>query len=134
MQAAIQTSPVSKTALWAGRVMSALPILFLIFDGVTHLMQIAPVMDAFRQLGYPTSLAVEIGLIELVCVIVYLIPSTSVLGAILLTGYLGGAIVPHVRIGDSLFTQIFPIILGLLLWGGLYLRNDRLRALIPLRK
>jgi hypothetical protein len=91
-------------------------------------------MEAFVKLGYPTSLAVPIGIVLLVCVVIYVIPRTSVLGAILLTGYLGGAIATHVRVGDPLFSHVlFPTYVALLLWGGLYLREDRLRALIPLR-
>jgi len=120
--------------LLAGRVMSGLAIVFLLFDGVIHMMKIAPVVDGFAQLGYPVSLALGLGVLELVCVVGYLIPRTSVLGAILLTGYLGGAIAAQVRIGSPLFsTTLFPVYVALLIWGGLYLRDDRLRTLIPLR-
>jgi hypothetical protein len=84
-------------------------------------------------LGYPESLALGIGVLELVCIVLYLIPRTSVLGAILLTGYLGGAIASHVRIGSELFSILLPIIVGVMLWGGLFLRDDRLRTLLPLR-
>ena len=91
-------------------------------------------MESFQQLGYPMHLAPIIGIIELVCLAVYVIPRTSVLGAILFTGYLGGAIATHVRVGNPLFTHVlFPIYVAALLWGGLFLRDDRLRALIPLR-
>lgn len=134
MQASTLPIPVSKTSLWAGRIMSVLPILFLLLDGVMKLVKPAPVVDAFIQLGYPDSLAVSIGLLLLVCVVIYVIPRTAVLGAILLTGYLGGAVATHVRVGSEPFSLIFPIIFGVLLWGGLYLRDDRLRALIPLRR
>jgi DoxX-like family len=131
----IQTAPVSNKMIWTGRVMSALPVLFLLFDSIIKFMKIFPVTDSFTQLGYPVSLAVGIGILELICVILYLIPSTSVLGAILLTGYLGGAVATHVRIGSPLFSHVlFPIYVGLLLWGGLFFREDRLRALIPFRK
>jgi len=123
-----------KKRLWAGRVISALPVLFLLFDGVIKLMKIEPVVQSFAQLGYPVSLAAGIGILELACVVVYVIPRTSVLGAILLTGYLGGAIATHVRIGSPYFTHtFFPIYVALLVWGGLFLREDRLRALVPLR-
>ncbi len=133
MPLATQTASTSKTKLWVGRLLTALPVLFLLFDSVTHMMQIAPVVESFNQLGYPLSLALGIGLLELVCVVVYVIPPTSILGAILLTGYLGGAVATHARIGDPLFSHVlFPVYVGVLVWGGLYLRNDRLRALLPL--
>jgi hypothetical protein len=128
-------APASKTKLWAGRIITALPVLFLVFDGVTHIMQIAPVVDSLHQLGYPVSLAVGLGILELVCVVIYVLPSTSILGAILLTGYLGGAVATHMRIGDPLFSHVlFPVYIGILIWAGLYLRDDRLRVLLPLRK
>jgi hypothetical protein len=120
-----------KKMLWAGRIMSALPALMLLFSGVMKLMKPAGVIEGFTRLGYPESLALGIGIVEVACVIVYLIPRSSVLGAILLTGYLGGATATHVRIGEPFF---MPIILGALVWGGLFLRDDRLRALIPLRR
>jgi hypothetical protein len=98
-------------------------------------MKIAPVVEAFEHLGYPVSLALGIGILELVCIVVYVIPRTSILGAILLTGYLGGAVATHVRIGSPLFSHVFfPIYLGALVWGGLLLREERLRALIPFRR
>ena len=111
--------------------MSALPALMLLFSGVMKLMKPPSVVEGFTRLGYPASLALGIGIVEIVCVIVYLIPRTSILGAILLTGYLGGATATHVRIGEPFF---MPIVLGILVWGGLFLRDDRLRALIPLRR
>jgi len=124
----------SKKRLWAGRIMSAVAILFLIFDSVIHLMVITPVVEAFAKLEYPVSLSRGLGILELVCLVVYVIPRTSVLGAILLTGYLGGAIATQVRIGSPLFsTTLFPVYVGLLIWGGLWLRDNRLRGLIPLR-
>ena len=94
-------------------------------------MKLAPVMQGFARFGYPESLVLSIGIVELACTVVYVIPRTSVLGAILLTGYLGGATATQVRIGDPTFFA--PIVLGVLLWAGLFLRDDRLRALIPLR-
>ena len=135
MEITTQTAPVLKTQLWAGRIISALPILFLLFDGVIHLTRIAPVVDSFNQLGYPIGLALSLGIIELVCVVLYVVPPTSVLGAILLTGYLGGAVASNLRIGAPLFSNaLFPVYVGVLLWAGLYLRSNRLRALLPLRR
>jgi DoxX-like family len=130
------TAAGSAKKLWAGRIMSGLAILFLLFDAIIKFVKPvpAPVTQAFAQLGYPPGLAVNIGVILLACVVVYAIPRTSVLGAILLTGYLGGAIASHVRVGDPLFSHVlFPAYVALLIWGGLYLRDDRLRALVPLR-
>jgi hypothetical protein len=114
--------------------MSALPALFLVMDGVMKLMKPEFVVKATVQLGYPESVIVLLGIVVLVCVILYVIPRTTVLGAILLTGYLGGAVATHVRVGDPLFSHaLFPVYFAILLWGGLYLREERLRALIPLR-
>lgn len=131
MQSAAQTAPVSKKKLWAGRILSALPVLLLLFSGVLKLMKPAAVVQGFAHFGYPESLLLTLGILELACTVVYVIPRTSVLGAILTTAYLGGATATHVRIGDPSF--FIPVILGVLVWGGLFLRDDRLRALIPLR-
>ena len=134
MRSGTQTAPVSKKKLWAGGIISALAILFLLFDSIIKLIAIDPVVESFAQLGYPLSLALGIGLVELVCLVAYVIPRSSVLGAILLTGYLGGAVATHVRVGSPFLTHtFFPIYVGVLIWGGLFLREDRLRALIPLR-
>jgi hypothetical protein len=130
MASATQTVAVSKTMLWAGRIISAPPVLMLLLSGVMKLLQPEPVVKGFADLGWPESLALSLGILEIGCTIVYVIPRSSVLGAILLTGYLGGAVATHVRIGEQFF---IPIILGVLVWGGLYLRDRRLRALIPLR-
>lgn len=127
------TASVSKRMLWAGRIMSALPALFLLVDGVMKLMKPVVVVQATVQLGYPESVILGLGIVLLVSTILYLVPLTSVLGAILVTGYLGGAVATHVRVGDGLFPILFPIILSTLLWGGLVLRDARLRALLPLR-
>ncbi|MFL5545377.1 MAG: DoxX family protein [Gemmatimonadaceae bacterium] len=124
----------SKGRLWTGRILSGLSAAFMLFDAVIHIMKPAVVVTAFEQLGFPISASATIAIIELICVILYLIPRTSVLGAILLTGYLGGAIAVQVRIGAPLFsTTLFPIYVALFLWGGLYLRDQRVRALVPLR-
>jgi hypothetical protein len=141
MQArAIQSNaPAVKTSnktLWTGRILSGLVVLFLLVDAGFKLIKPlpAPAVQAFGQLGYPIGLAAGIGILLLGCVALYLIPRTSVLGAILLTGYLGGAVASHVRVGDPWFSHaLFPVYIGLLIWGGLYLRDQRLRALIPLR-
>lgn len=133
VQSDTHTAPVSHKMLWAGRIISTLAVLFLLFDGVIKLLNIDAVVESFAQLGYPVNLALGIGILELVCIGVYVIPRTSILGAILLTGYLGGAIATHVRIGSPFFTHtFFPIYVGALVWAGLFLRDHRLRALIPL--
>ena len=130
-----KTSTFSK-ALWAGRIMSGFVVLFLLVDAGFKLIRPlpAPAVEAFGKLGYPAEFAGGIGILLLACVAVYLIPRTSVLGAILLTGYLGGAVASHVRVGDPWFSHaLFPVYVGLLVWGGLYFREPRLRAVIPLR-
>lgn len=133
MQSGTQSAPVAKKQLWSGRIMSALPALFLLVDGVMKLVKPAPVVEATVRLGYPESVIFGLGIVLLACTIIYLVPRTSVLGAILLTGYLGGAVATQVRAGDGLFPIFFPVILGVLVWGGLFLRDDRLRALLPWR-
>lgn len=135
MQPDTHTAAVSRKALWAGRMISVLPILFLFMDGVMKLVKPALVVEATVKLGYPETVIVPLGIVLLVCTVFYAIPRTSVLGAILLTGYLGGAVATHVRVGDPLFTHtLFPVYLGVFVWGGLYLRDTRLRALIPFRE
>ena len=133
MQSDTQTVPVSKMRLWAGRIMSALPALFLLVDGAMKLLKLQVVVKATVGLGYVETVILPLGVVLLTCTILYLIPRTAVLGAILLTGYLGGAVATHVRAGQGLFEILFPVALGVLLWGGLVLRDDRLRTLIPLR-
>jgi len=124
----------SKGSLWAGRILSALVILFLVFDSVLKFFKPAVVVEASAKLGLPMSLCIPIATILLVCTLLYAIPQTSVLGAILLTGYLGGAVLTQIRVGDPLFSHVlFPTYVGALLWLGLYLRDTRLRALLPLR-
>ena len=120
----------SKKTLWAGRILSALPALFLLVDAIMKLVKPAPVVKATVALGYPESVILPLGIVLLICTVLYLIPRTSVLGAILLTGYLGGAVATHVRIGSGAFPLVFPLVLGTLLWGGLYLRDERLRSLV----
>lgn len=124
-----EQAAVSNGRLWAGRVVSGLPALFLLVDGGMKLVKPAVVVDATVKLGYSESAIIPIGVVLIVCTILYLIPKTSVLGAILLTGYLGGAVATHVRVNEGVFPIIFPVIVGVLLWLGLYLRNPKLRAL-----
>src|SRR6266536_570340 len=131
MQSAAQTAPVSRKMIWVGRIFSALPALFLLLDGIMKLVKPAPVVEATVRLGYSESVLLGLGTVLIACTILYLIPRTSILGSILLTGYLGGAVATHVRVGEGLFPVAFPIILGVLIWLGLYLRDDRLRSLIP---
>jgi hypothetical protein len=129
-----QSLGVSKKALWAGRTISTVIVLLLVLDGVMKFFKPQPVVDAFAQLGIPITLDFAIGILLLLCTLLYALPATSILGAILLTGYLGGAVMSHLRVGDPLFTHVlFPTYLGSLLWLGLYLRDPRLRVLIPLR-
>ena len=135
MQTTIQIPPVSNKALWAGRIMSGLVIVFLIFDAAIKLVPLDIVIETSRELGIPEHLARTLGVLTLIGVLLYAWPRTSILGAILLTGYLGGAIYVHVRAGSPLFSHtLFGVYLGLLIWGGLYLRDGMVRALIPLRQ
>lgn len=118
-------------ALWTGRVISALPILILLASAVMKLAKPDFVMEEFHRFGYSDSVVTILGIVEIACAVVYTIPRTAVLGAILITGYLGGAVATHVRVGDPF---IGPIVLGVLVWLGLVLRDRRLRDLLPLRK
>ena len=134
MQNALQSGFYGKKALWTGRVLSGFITAFLIFDAVIHILKPAPVVEAFAKLHYPLSLAIPLGVIELICILLYVVPRTSILGAMLLTGYLGGAIAIQLTTSNSLFGEIlFPVYVALLLWGGIYLRDERLRSLVPLR-
>jgi DoxX-like family len=129
-----RTAPTPRAMLWAGWILSALPSLFLLVDGVMKLVKPDMVVDATVRLGYPEGVILGLGSVLLACLALYAIPRTSVLGAILLTGYLGGAVASHVRLEEGLFPVCFPVIFGAMLWGGLYLRDARLRALLPLRE
>lgn len=133
MEAAAQIA-VSNANLWAGRIVTGLVALFLLADGVGKLLKPEMVVKETVRLGYPESVILPIGVVLIVCTILYLIPTTSILGAILLTGYLGGAVATHVRAGEPLFSVFFAIAFGVLVWLGLYLRYPRLRALLPLQK
>ena len=131
---AAKAASLSRGWVWTGRVMSGLVVAFLLFDGIIKLIRIQPVLDSFAELGYPVRLAVPIGLIDLACAVLFAIPRTAVFGALLMTALLGGAISTHVRIESPLFSHtLFGVYLGLIAWGGIYLREPRLRALIPLR-
>lgn len=130
----VETIHVSKGTKWVSYIVSGLPALFLLLDGVMKLFKPSFVVDATTQLGYQENVIVPIGVVMVACVVLYLIPTTSVLGAILLTGHLGGAVATHVRVGAGAFPIVFPVIIGALLWAGLCMREARLRALLPLRK
>lgn len=121
---------VSKAALWAGRIISAPPVLMLLFSAAVKLAKPPALEEGFAHLGWPVHLALALGILEIVITICYLIPQTAVLGAILITGYLGGAIATHVRIEEAF---VSPALLGVAVWLGLFLRAPRLRRLIPLR-
>lgn len=129
----VANKTVSNWTLRTGYILSAIPVLFLLMDGIMKLFKPAVVVDATRELGFNESVIVPLGIVLVGCTILYVIPRTAVLGAVLLTGYLGGAVATHVRVGGPVFSVIFPVIVGLFVWGGLYLRDARLRALIPLR-
>lgn len=125
---------VSKANLWAGRIVGGLPALFMLADGVMKLVKPAFVVNETVRLGYPEHVIFPLGVVLIICTILYLVPATSVLGAILLTGYLGGAVATHVRAGEPVFSIVFAIVFGVMIWLGIYLRDPRLRALVPLRQ
>lgn len=132
MRLAAQAALVSVGRIRTGYIVSALTVLFLLFDGVIKLLNIPEALEMFAGLGYPASLAPVIGILQLACLAVYVIPRTSVLGAVLLTGFLGGAAATKVRLEDPWF--LFAVGMGVLVWWGLFLREDRLRTLVPLRR
>lgn len=130
-----QASRHPKWMQWTGWAMTGLTIAFLLFDGVSKLVLEHHVVEATTEIGYPVNLLRPLGIVCLACTVLYAIPRTSILGAILLTGYLGGAVASKVRIEDPLFSSVmFGVYFGILVWGGLYLRDKRLRALIPLSR
>jgi hypothetical protein len=127
----------SNTATWRVRIGWALTVLcglFLIFDGVGKLLMLAPVVEATVRLGFPTNLIQGVGILLLACTLIHLIPRTAILGAILLTGFLGGAVAIQMRAGSPPFETVFPVLFALLVWGGVYLREPRLCTLLPLRR
>ncbi|HVX09799.1 MAG TPA: DoxX family protein [Pirellulales bacterium] len=134
METQSSAQPISKARLWTGRVIGGLPALFLLVDGVMKFVPPKEVVEATTELGYPEHLILPLGIVVTVCALVYLVPQTAVLGAILLTGYLGGAVASHTRHEDGAFKILFPAVFGALLWGGLVLRDPRLAALVPWRK
>lgn len=125
------TGPISKKMIWAGRVVSAIPVLLMLFSAAMKFAKPAPVVQGMVRFGYPESQLFLLGLLESLSCVVYLIPRTAVLGAILMTGYLGGATASNLRIGDP--SYILTVTLGVFVWAGLFLRDSRVRALIPLR-
>jgi hypothetical protein len=131
MQSGVQIASISKTSLWAGRIISGLVTLFMIFDGTVKVLKLPAAMEGTARLGYPISVVFPLGVVVLACTALYVAPQTSILGAILLTGFLGGATATQVRVNDPWF--LFPVAIGVMAWGGLYLRDARLRSMIPLR-
>lgn len=131
MQTGTQTAVASKKMLWTGRVISALPVLMLLFGGIMAFMKPPMVVQTMAHLGYPERLILPLGIVEILCALIYAIPRTSVFGAVLLTAYFGGATATHIRIGEPFYA---PVLFGILVWIGLYLREERLRELVPLRK
>ena len=130
----VEAAHISKESLWTGYVLTGFSSLFLLLDGVMKLFKPRFVVEATTQLGYQESSIVPIGAVLVACTVLYLIPRTAVLGAILLTGYLGGAVATHVFARGGAFPILFPVIIGVVVWGGLYLRDTHLQTLIPLRQ
>jgi DoxX-like family len=142
MEAAVRVAPsttvtnanVSRAAFISGWFVSGFASAFMLMDGTMKLLRVAAVTEGTAKLGYPASSILPLGIVVLICTALYLVPRTAVLGAILLTGYLGGAVATHVRVGDPLFSHVlFPTYLGAMFWLGLYLRDTRVRALVPFR-
>src|ERR1700722_18857289 len=137
MSTVAEKAPIARPALWLGRVLSGLVIVFLLFDGAIKLVPWPIVTETMDRIGYGSSesLARSLGIITIACTLLYAIPPTSIVGAILLTGYLGGAMASHLRIGSPLLSHtLFGLYLGLMVWGGLWLRDRNLRTLIPFRR
>jgi hypothetical protein len=135
MELAIKSGSISTKSIWTGRIISTIVVLFMLFDSITKLMMLDAVVRGSAEIGYPSDVIWIIGLILLVCTITYIIPRTSILGAVLLTGYLGGAVASNLRIKAPLFSHILaPVYIGVLVWAGLYFRNKQLRGLLPLKK
>jgi DoxX-like protein len=135
MDNAAQAVPISKGQLWTGRILSTIAVLFMLFDTVIHAMRGPQVVQGFAQLGFPLSIAIPLSTVEFIGIVLYVFPRTSVLGAILLTGYLGGAVAAQVRIGAPLLGFVLaPVYVALFLWVGLYLRDLRVRAVVPIER
>ncbi|HXA77144.1 MAG TPA: DoxX family protein [Candidatus Acidoferrales bacterium] len=134
MSSTTESATASKGMLWTGRVISMLVVLFMLFDCITKILKVPQVVDATVKAGFSAGQTATIGYILLFATIVYVIPQSSNLGAILLVGYLGGAVCTQLRVGAPIFENAFPIVFGILTWLGLYLREPRLRALVPFRR
>jgi hypothetical protein len=130
------TQPVeaAKGALWSGRVLSILAVLFLLFDAAGKFAKPVQVIDAFARLGLPIGLSVTIGVLLTVCTVLYAIPQTSILGAVVLSGFLGGAVAIQLRAGSPAFETIFPVLFAIMIWAGVYLRTPELRRVLPIRR
>ena len=127
-----EAAPLSTARVWTGRVLTALTVLFMVFDAVGKLVMPVQVVQACARIGFPISLSLALGIILLVATLAYAVPRTAVLGAVLLTGYLGGAVAIQMRAGSPVFETVFPAIFGLVAWAGVYLRDGRLAELLPL--
>ncbi|HUB29664.1 MAG TPA: DoxX family protein [Terracidiphilus sp.] len=123
-----------KGAVWTGRVLSTLAVLFMLFDAAGKFVMAGPVVEAFQRLGFPTSLAPGVGVLIVICTLAYVIPRTAVFGAVLLSAFLGGAVAIQMRAGSPLFETVFPVIFGVIVWAGVYLRDCRLREVFPIRR
>lgn len=132
MASVTQTAPIPAASLWTGRILSGLAAALLLLGGIMDVLKLPQAVEGAVQAGYPAGVVFPLGVVVLVCVALYAIPRTSVLGAILLTGYLGGATATHVRLGQAQF--IAPVVFGVFVWGGLWLRDTRLRILLPVRR
>ncbi|HUI31952.1 MAG TPA: DoxX family protein [Candidatus Acidoferrales bacterium] len=122
-------------AVWTGRIITGIVVLFMLFDSITKILKVDAVVKASAQLGYSANTIMAVGIILFACLVVYLYPRTAILGAVLLTGYLGGAVEANLRVGTPLFSNIlFPVYFGILVWAGLYLRNSRVREFLSFRK
>jgi hypothetical protein len=133
MQSTTLTATVGTRRLWIGRIMSALAVLFLLFDSIVKILGLPVAVDATTELGYRVGIVGGIGILELICLLIYVVPRTATLGAVLLTGYLGGAVASQLRVGHPLFSHVlFPIYVAVFIWGGLFIRDGRLRALVAL--
>lgn len=133
MSSTAQSASVSKGALWTSYILEGLVVLFLLFDALTKLLKAAPVLKAAAQLGFSVEQIVVVGTVLLICTILYVIPITSAFGAVLLTGYLGGAVATQYHAGNPTFETLFPVLFGLLVWLPIFIRDHRVRNLIPLR-
>jgi len=135
MEATLQRAPAAGAAVWTGRVLSGLVVLFLLFDGGIKVVGMDVVRQTLAELGYPENIGFGLGVMTLVIAVLYAIPRTSLLGAILLTGLLGGAMATHLRVGSPIFSHLlFGVYVGLMAWGGLFLRDSRLRSMLPVRR